>query len=64
MYNDYSMTILLEQRRRDLMAEAANERLAKLATADRTPWWRRVGHALAPAAHHVLTSRQLGLVAV
>jgi hypothetical protein len=57
MINDYSMTILTEQRRQDLMAEAANERLAKLATADRTPWWRRAGHALVPSRQHVLTPR-------
>jgi len=57
MNNDYSMSILIEQRRQDLMAEAANERLAKLATADRTPWWRRVRHVLTPVSRHVLTPR-------
>ena len=57
MSTEYSYSIISEQRRQDLMAEAANNRLAKLATADRTPWWRRVGHALRPAARHVLTPR-------
>jgi hypothetical protein len=57
MNTDYSFSILSEQHRRDLMAEAANDRLAKLATADRTPWWRRVGQALMPASHHILTPR-------
>jgi hypothetical protein len=57
MNTDYSMSILIEQRRQDLMAEAANDRLAKLATADRTPWWRRVGHILTPARQQVLTPR-------
>ena len=57
MNTDYSFSILSEQHRKELMAEAANERLAKLATAGRTPWWRRVGHALTPAAHRVLTPR-------
>ena len=48
MNNDYIISILAEQRRQDFMAEAANDRLAQLATADRTPWWRRAGHAAAP----------------
>ena len=57
MYSDYSIHLLLEQRRRELMAEAANERLAKLATADRTPWWRRVRQLLTPTRQQVLTPR-------
>ena len=57
MINDYSISILTEQRRQDLLAEAANERLAKLATADRTSWWHRLGEALpkpfqTPVARH------------
>ena len=55
--NDYTLSILTEQRRQDFMAEAANDRLVKLATADRTPWWRRVGQALIPVRHQVLTPR-------
>ena len=55
--NDYTLSILTEQRRQDFMAEAANDRLARLATADRTPWWRRAGQALIPARHQVLTPR-------
>ena len=57
MINDYSISILAEQRRQDFIAEATNERLARIATADRTPWWRRVGHALNPTARQVLTPR-------
>ncbi len=57
MNNDYSYLIFIQQRRQDLMAEAANERLAKLATAGRTPWWRRVGRVLTPVSHRVLTPR-------
>ncbi len=57
MSTDYIHSILSEQHRKDLMAEAANERLAKLVTADRTPWWRRVGHILTPARQQVLTPR-------
>jgi hypothetical protein len=55
MINDYSISILTNQRRQDLMAEADNDRLAKLATADRTSWWRRVGRALIPNRQQVLT---------
>ena len=53
--NDYTLSIITEQRRQDFMAEAANHRLVKLATADRTPWWRRAGHAVLPVRHQVLT---------
>jgi hypothetical protein len=53
--NDYLFSIIAEQRRQDLFAEAANDRLAKLATASRTSWWRRVGHALTLARRPVLT---------
>ena len=55
MINDYSISILAKQRRQDFMAEAANDRLAHLATANRTSWWRRVGHAVLPARRQVLT---------
>ena len=57
MINDYSAQILFEQRRQDFAAEAANDRLARLATADRTSWWHRLGEAIpkptrAPVARH------------
>jgi hypothetical protein len=55
--NDYIFSIIGEQRRQDFIAEAANDRLAKLATADRMPWWRRAGQALIPVRHQVLTPR-------
>jgi hypothetical protein len=57
MNNDYTISIISEQRRQDFIAEAANNRLAHLATADRTPWWRRVGQTLTPARRRVLTPR-------
>jgi hypothetical protein len=57
MINDYSISIFAEQRRQDFIAEAANDRLARLATAGRTPWWRRVGHTFALARRQVLTPR-------
>ena len=57
MNNDYLFSIIAEQRRQDLIAEAANNRLAHLATADRTPWWRRVGHTVTPTRRSVLTPR-------
>ena len=44
MTNDYAISILAEQRRQEFAAEAANDRLARIATTDRTPWWRRLAH--------------------
>jgi hypothetical protein len=57
MNNDYLFSIIAKQRRQDLIAEAANNRLAHLATANRMPWWRRVEHVLTPARRQVLTPR-------
>jgi hypothetical protein len=51
MMNDYTVHVLAEQRRQDLAAEAANHRLARLATADRTSWWHRLGEALPRPTH-------------
>jgi hypothetical protein len=48
MDTDYSISVLVEQRRQDFIAEAANDRLARIATADRTSWWLRLGRALLP----------------
>ena len=47
--NDYSFQIIANQHRQDLYAEAANDRLARLATADRAPLWRRILHRHAQA---------------
>ena len=55
--NDYIFSIIAEQRRHDFLAEAAEDRLAKLATAGRTPWWHGIGHALTAARRPVLTPR-------
>ena len=57
MNNDYTVQLLAEQRRQDFAAEAANHRLARLATADRPSWWHRLGDALprpiqTPVARH------------
>ena len=57
MINDYTVHILAEQRRQDLTAEAASDRLARLATADRTSWWHRLGEALTPEPNHTLVAR-------
>ena len=51
MSNDYSFSLLAEQRRQDFTAEAANDRLARIATTDRTSWWLRLGRALQPKSH-------------
>jgi hypothetical protein len=55
--NDYIVHILAEQRRQDFTAEAANHRLARLATADRTSWWHRLGESLTPKPTHTLVAR-------
>ena len=57
MINDYSISIITEQRRQDLMAEAAHDRLARLATAGRPSWWRRLARTMIPAHQQVLTPR-------
>ena len=56
MNNDYSISIIAEQRRQDFAAEAANDRLARLATADRTSWWHRLVDAL-PKPTRTLVAR-------
>ena len=40
--NDYTFSIMAEQRQHDLWAEAANDRLAALARGDRSMWRRRL----------------------
>ena len=40
--SDFSYTIIAEQRRLDLMAQADQDRLADLALEGRTPTWRRL----------------------
>ena len=57
MINDYTVHLLAEQRRQDLTAEAASDRLARLATADRTSWWHRLGDALLPKPTPTVTVR-------
>ena len=47
--NDYSFQIIADQRRQDLFAEVENDRLARLATADHAPLWRRILHRHADA---------------
>jgi hypothetical protein len=50
MNNDYSIAILAEQRRQDFATEVANDHLARIATADRTSWWLRLGRSLLPTS--------------
>jgi hypothetical protein len=57
MSNDYITAILAEQRRQDFAAEAANDRLARIATAGRAPWWLRLGRTLLPAPTPNLIAR-------
>jgi len=42
LYNDYSVQLLSQQRIRDFRAEAANDRLVRIATGGHSPWWRRL----------------------
>ena len=60
MTNDYTFSILAEQRRQDFAAEATNDRLARIATADRAPWWRRLARTLAWSGNKPLTTLRQG----
>ena len=40
--NDYSFKAMADQRQRDLVAEAAQNRLAAMARGSRSVWWRRL----------------------
>jgi hypothetical protein len=40
--NDYAVRIMADQRQRDFQAEAANERLARIARNGHQSWWRRL----------------------
>ena len=60
MTNDYTFSILAEQRRQDFAAEAANDRLVRIATADRAPWWRRLVHTHTGSAIRPLTTLRQG----
>jgi hypothetical protein len=42
MTNDYLISILHEQRAHDLMAEAADERLARDLRGNGEPWWQKL----------------------
>lgn len=44
--NDYITRILVDQRQREFRAEAANDRLARIAQGDRAPWWLRLLESL------------------
>ena len=57
MNTDYTVHILAEQRRQDFTAEAANDHLARLATADRTSWWHRLWDSVLPKLSPALTVR-------
>jgi hypothetical protein len=47
--NDYVIQALTNQRVNELHAQAANDRLARIATEGRVPWWRRLLHDSAPS---------------
>ena len=63
MNTDYSYSILIDQRRQDFAAEAAADRLARLAgrSTGRTPWWHRLGRSLLPTRirAHGLTAHRV-----
>jgi len=41
-FNNYSVKIMADQRQRDFRAEAANERLARIARNGHQAWWQRL----------------------
>jgi hypothetical protein len=54
--NDYTYRMMADQRQRDFQAEAANERLARIARNGHQAWWRRLlSGAKAPAAASTAT---------
>jgi hypothetical protein len=57
MTNDYTFSILAEQRRQDFAAEAANDQLVRFAIAGRPSWWRRLARTMIPARQQVLAPR-------
>ena len=55
-FNDYSVKMMADQRQRDFQAEAANERLARIARNGHQVWWRRLlSGAEAPAGASTVT---------
>jgi hypothetical protein len=60
MTNDYVFSIIAEQRRQEFAAEAANDRLARIATAGRTSWRRRLAHTLNWKGTRPLTTLRQG----
>jgi hypothetical protein len=42
MYHDYTFTVLARQKQTELMAQADQDRLARLVPRARVPWWRRL----------------------
>jgi hypothetical protein len=61
-FNDYSVKIMADQRQRDFQAEAANERLARIARAGHQVWWRRLlSRTDAPAAVSTATQQRATL---
>ena len=42
LYNDYVITVLARQQQKELLAQAAQDRLARLVPRGRAPWWRRL----------------------
>ena len=48
-FNDYAVKVIADQRQHELQAQAASERLARIARGDRAGWWRRLfDHREAP----------------
>lgn len=40
--NDYVVQILARERQQEFQAEAARDRLVRIARGNRVPWWRRL----------------------
>ena len=61
-YNDYAVKMIADQRQHDFQAEAANERLARIARKGHQVWWRRLlSRTDAPAAASTVTRQRATL---
>ena len=50
-YNEQLIRVLISEHQRELRDEAAQERLAREARGNHTPWWRRLAGLPAPGDH-------------
>lgn len=61
--NEYTTTFLAEDHRRELLAEARDEALARQFREGREPWWRRLGRRSADTPVDRLTTLKAHMAA-